>query len=144
MNQFNLPNWMFRNKVGIYSKDIITEDLDPETGFADGTENREDMEETVGWANMEKPSSNLLSAYLDKLDNFDWYYTSRRDFTSLTKGYAGKDELRKIYDRLSDSEKQEALDVYKQKVEKYFPERDYPSVIQLLKTLTTANFDGVL
>lgn len=144
MSQFNLHSWMFENKVGVYSKDIITEDLDPEIGFADDNKNRGDMEETVGWANIEKPSSSLLSVYLDKLDNFDWYYTSRRDFTSLTKGSNVRDELRQIYDRLSDSEKQEALDVYKQKVEKYFPERDYPSIIQLLKTLTTANFDGVL
>lgn len=144
MNRFNLHSWMFENKVGVYSKDIITEDLDPEIGFVDGTVNRGNIEETVGWANIEKPSNSLLSVYLDKLDNFDWYYTSRRDFTSLTKGYNVRDELRQIYDRLSDSEKQEALDVYKQKVEKYFPERDYPSIIQLLKTLTTANFDGVL
>lgn len=144
MTDFDLKSWIYRNTFNVPYNDIRAEGLDPETGFADDTENRGDMEETVGWATKVKLSNNLLAAYIDKLNTYDWYNTGIRGFNAVVKRSQDKKELMKIYSELSDTERQEALDVFIRKAEKYFPEKDYPSVAQLLKTLTTANFDGTL
>lgn len=45
MTNFNLKQWLIENKSGMYSKVSLNESLDAEKAFADGNENREDLEE---------------------------------------------------------------------------------------------------
>ena len=45
MNNFDLKQWLFENKVGAYGKASLLNEFNHEDGFSDETENRDDMNE---------------------------------------------------------------------------------------------------
>ena len=98
--------------------------------------------ETVGWANIEKPADGGVDAYLDKVNNHDFYYKMSDDSRKFDKGEQEKAELKQIYAQLSDEDKQRALDAYRDRAEYWYPEKEYPLFAQRLKTLTTKSFEG--
>lgn len=150
MSGFEFKQWLLRNRVGAYSKVPLQESLDSENAFADDTENREDMEEvdraaveTVGWATIEKPSDNLLDVYINKLNNYDWYYRKSSNPVDYSRGIEGEEILKRIYAHLSDEDKEKALHVYKGVSRKHYPELQYPLAAKTRETLTIQTFTGI-
>lgn len=102
--------------------------------------------ETVGWANIEKPAmeaeGSALDTYLHKLQKHDAYYRMSDDPRVYDRGQAEDKELRQLYSQLSDMEKQTALDAALEMSEKYWPTSQYPGMGDLRRTWTTKTFDG--
>lgn len=100
--------------------------------------------ETVGWATIEKPAgeASMLATYLDKLKKHDAYYRMSDDPRTYNRGQAEDKELRDLYSKLSDMEKQTALDAALEMSEKYWPTDKYPGMGDLRRTWTTKTFDG--
>lgn len=82
MNDFNLKQWLFENKMGAYEKASRLKELDVDKAFGDGDENRSDMSEiTQDEADIEMQKQDDLNS--DMVDNVSMGVVAERKGKSV-------------------------------------------------------------
>ena len=114
------------------SMDTMAEDSDPS--------------EQIGNAYVNKPIpvETGLTKYLDVLNAHDWFHHFSDDPRAWRKGQLDKDVLKALYDSMTPSDKQKAMDAY---IEKYLQMHNGPEFTTAnnnVKYLTTSTFKGAI
>lgn len=98
----------------------------------------------VAYADKVAPAESGIDQYLDKLNHHDWFYAFSDDMRAWHKGEAEKKELKAIYQKLNDVEKQKALDAFTDKYMQVYKPEQFPNAEKNIKYLTTTSFNGFI
>jgi hypothetical protein len=98
----------------------------------------------VAYASKVAPAESGIDQYLDKLKRHDWFYNFSDDMRAWRKGDLEKQELKAIYNNLSDLERQEALDAFTDMYMRMYKPEQFPNAEKNIKYLTTTSFNGFI
>lgn len=98
----------------------------------------------VAYANKVAPAESGIDQYLDKLKRHDWFYNFSDDMRAWNRGEAEKKELKAIYQKLNDVEKQRALDAFTDMYMQMYKPEQFPNAEKNIKYLTTTSFNGFI
>ena len=98
----------------------------------------------VAYANKVAPAESGIDQYLDKLHRHDWFYNFSDDMRAWHKGEAEKKELKALYQKLNDVEKQKALDAFTDMYMRMYKPEQFPNAEKNIKYLTTNSFNGFI
>ena len=98
----------------------------------------------VAYANKVAPAESGIDQYLDKIRHHDWFHNFSDDMRAWHKGEAEKKELKAIYQKLNDVEKQKALDAFTDMYMQMYKPEQFPNAEKNIKYLTTTSFNGFI